>query len=402
MASGLPARWVLVCAVLAAAQGGSIAHAQRVERRGVAVIDLSTSPEGDKLARELNGVLSNHIDLQTVNFTWFRSLQGPFANEERPALETAQREKQAAEDFLVNQLDYRSTEAAADRGMQALQNVRPTPEVLGLYAELAFTSGQAALKLRKPNDAAVEFGLSFRLDPAKRPDPTRYEPDIVEAYALAAGKTSAPVKLEVKGAGTVWIDGVDRGAAPGTFDVVPGLHLVQLSGPERETRGRQVDVPQTPSVEIEAAPASDERKVERARIELAHANDAAARAGAMKKLAQLLGVGDAVLITKAADGSLEVQTWRDRAPGFSKPTAYREGKVDDVLAPLAPPRKPEPPKKPETPFVPVTPVEAPIYRKAWFKGTVAAGVIAVAATIIIIANQDRMLGFDQDIKPVGE
>lgn len=414
MASGLPARWVLVCAVLATAHAGSIAHAEPAEttavapgsvtraRRPVAVVDLSADPAAETVANDLNGLLTSHPDLQTVNYTFIRSLKGPFAEEERPALEAARREKQAAEDFLVNQLDYRSTEAAADRGVQALQNVRPSPEVLGLYAELAFTSGQAALKLRKPNDAAVEFGLSYRLDPGKRPDPTRYEPDIVEAYALAAGATAVPAKLEVKGSGTVWIDGVDRGEAPGTFDVTAGLHLVQLSGADRETRGRQVDVPQTQSIEIEAAPASDERKVERARIELAHANDPAARAGAMKRLAQLLGVGDAVLIRKAADGSLEVQTWRDRAPGFSKPTPYREGKLDDVLAPIAPPKPPEPPKKPEVPFVPVTPVEAPIYRKAWFQGTVAAGVLAVAATIIIIASQDRMITLMHDVKPEGE
>lgn len=395
MPSGLPASVVVVCAVLATA---TIAHA---DRRPVAVIDLSADAQGEELANVLYNELVNHEGLRPVNqATFIRSLKGPFADEERPSLELARSAKQEAQDLLV-QLDDRAAEAAAERGTQALLHVRPTPDVLGLYAELAFASGQAALRLRKPNDASLLFGLSFRLDPAKRPDPTRYEPEIVEAYALAAGKTAVPAKLEVRGTGTVWIDGIDRGTAPGAFDVSEGLHLVQLTGPERETRGQLVAVPQTTALEIEAAPASDERKVERGRIELARTKDAAARAGAVKKLAQLLGVGDAVLIEKAPDGTLMVQTWRDRAPGFSKVVPYKDGKAADLLRPLAPPKKPEPPRPPIVEPLPVVP-ETPLVRKRWFQGAVATGVLAVAATIVIFATQDRMIVVDGDLQEKSE
>jgi hypothetical protein len=417
MPSGFPVRVVLVCvlagAAIAQAAPGTPALPEtpaspptatapeaapptRPTRRPVAVIDLSGSPEGEAAANEILNELANHVALSAiVRAALIGSLKGPFADEERPALEAARRAKQEADDFLAD-LDYRAAETAAERGIAALQNVRPSPDVLGLYAELAFAVGQAELKLRKPNDASLAFGLSFRLDSGKRPDPTRYEPEFVEAYNLASTKTGAPVKLEVKGQGTAWIDGIDRGTAPGVFDLSPGLHLVQLSGPERETRGAQVDPTQTPSIEIPAAPASDERKVERARVALARTKDSAARAGAVKRLAQLLGVGDAVVIEKLPDGSLRAQTWRDRAPGFTAPVAFQEGKSLELLAPLAPPRKAEP-KKEEPIKLPPIVVEEPLYRKRWFQGAVATGVLAVAATVFLIASQDRMIGLDPDI-----
>jgi hypothetical protein len=418
MATGVPARVVLVCTACVAVAAGSLRAQPAPEpgqgaaseatpegavsppvrvRREVAVIDLATDEAAAALASRLNDLLVSHDELRPVNLTFIRSLRGPLADEEAPSLDRARRARQEADDFL-GQLDYRSGELAAERGMQALHNVRPTSEVLGLYADLVFAAGQAALRQRRPNDASLAFGLAHRLDPARRPDPTQFAPDIREAYQLATSKLLISTQLEVQGTGTVWIDGIDRGVAPGTFDVSSGLHLVQLSGPERETRGAQVDVPQVPAIEIEAAPLSDERKVERTRAELARARDATARAGAMKKLALLLGVGDAVLIDKASDGTLLVQTWRDRAPGFSAQVAHRgEANPAELLWPLAPPRAPAP--TPEE-IIPPPPriAEVPLYRKRWFQGAVATGILAVAATVFLVATHERFMGWDMDIK----
>ena len=426
MATGLPARWVLVCAVLATAPAPAVAQVPPVvpadrppvtsptavppttappsaqptiarvgERRRVAVIDL-TDGAAEELTNQLYVVLLNHPDLQPLaNVNAERALKGRIRDEEASYLAEAREAKREAEDALGN-IDYGRAEIAAERGMQELHNVRPAPEVLGLYAELAFAAGQAALKLRKPNDASLAVGLSHRLDPSKKPDPARYEPEIVEAYSLAHAKISVPATLEVKGKGTVWIDGVDRGP-PGTFEVSRGLHLVQLIGPERVTRGTRLDVPALPSIEIEWVPATEERKVERIRLELSRTRDAASRAGAVKRLAQLLGIGDAVLIEKSAEGVLRVQTWRDTQQGFSAFVEYRQGSPAELLHPLAPPRKIEPPPDEVRPFTPPL-VETPLYRKRWFQGAVATGVIAVAATIIVFATRDQMFSWDDDVK----
>jgi len=440
MAPGLPARVAIVCAVFvtagsarsalaqpppatpadrppvtsptatpptAAPPGPQPTIAQAGLRRRVAVIDLSTDAGAELLANELYQVLLNHPDLQPLNTPdLVKALKGPFVEEDNRRLQiaTARREREAADDFFVNQLDYRSSEQAAERGMQALHAVPFTSDVLGLYAELAFAWGQAALKQRKPNDASLAFGLSYRLDPGKRPDPARYEPDIVDAYQLAVTKIPVVTKLEVKGSGTVWIDGVDRGP-PGTFDVAQGLHVVQLSGPERDTRGRRIELPQTSMIEIDPAPISDDRKVSRARFEVAQTRDSAARAGAVKKLAQLLGVHDAVLIEKTDADKLRVQTWRE-SEGFSKWIEHDKEPAGDLLAPLAPPREAEPPKPPKGDGgtkLPPLPEKTPFYRKGWFYGSVAAVIVVGAVYGYIKATEPGTVDIgDGDIKPAEE
>jgi hypothetical protein len=434
MATGLPARVVILCAVVATAMGSALAQvpptlpadrppvtsptaappnaapgaqpgiAQATGRREVAVIDLSGGDEEQKLADALYNALVNHIDLRPLtNPNLVGALRGTLVDEEQRYIEEARQAKKATDDAL-GQLDHKDAELAANRGLEALHNVRPTSDVLGLYAELAFAAGQAALKQRKPNDASLAFGLSYRLDPAKRPDPARYEPDIIEAYQLAVTKLPVPAKLEVKGTGTVWIDGVDRGP-PGVLEVNQGRHLVQLVGPERETRGKQVTSPVDTVVEIDAAPATVERKVERMRLELARARDAAARAGAVKKLAQLLGVGDAVLIEKDATGVIRVQTWRDREPGFSAWVEHRQESPVDLLFPLAPPRQIEPPKGRDPEVRPFTPpiVDTPLLRKRWFQGAVVLGVLAAAVGIYAWASDTGTIDWQMgDVKPEGE
>src|SRR5690606_13884878 len=130
------------------------------------------------------------------------------------------------------------------------------------------------------------------------------------------------------------------------------------------------------------------RKVERLRLELAQTRDAAARAGAVKKLATLLGVGDAVLIEKSPDGTLRVQTWRNNQSGFSAWVEHREEAPGELLVPLAPPRKIEPPRPPEVePLKPVV-VEKPFYRKPWFYGSVTLGIVAAAISIYVYASVD--------------
>jgi len=423
MATGVPARVVLVCAVLWTAAGRAVAQVPpelpadrppitsptatppkaapagqptiKAQRRNVAVIDLADGAAED-LTSQLYGVLLNHVDLQPLgNINVERALKGKFIDEERDYLEAAKVARAEADTALINQ-EYPLAESAATRGMRELHNVKPSPDVLGLYAELAFNAGQAALRQRRPNDASLLFGLSYRLDSGKKPDPARYEPDIVDAYSLATTKIPVPAKLDVKGSGTVWIDGIDRGL-PGTFDVSHGKHLVQLTGPERETRGKQVDVPAVPAVEIDAAPVTLERKVERLRVELAQTRDAAARAGALKKLATLLGIGDAVLIEKTETGALRVQTWRDR-DGFSKLVEPKPEAPGDLLHSLAPPRVvEEPAPKEEVPIIPVVP-EIKWYRKRWVQVVGAVGLVVAAGVIYGIASQDRMILIDPDTK----
>lgn len=388
MAPGLVARVALVCAVV------TIARTSDAARRPVAVIDLSGTEPATQLANDFYKALLNHDDLQPLGSPeLIAALQGAFNDEDASHLAAARRRKAETEEYLA-QLDDHNAARAARLGMEELAFVHPTPEMLGLYADLAFAYGQAQLGLRKPNDASLAFQLAQRLDPARRPDPTRYLPHVVEAYHAAANKPSVPAKLEVRGDGRVWIDGMELGPADKTFDTSEGLHLVQLTGAARETRGEQVIVPHAGPVAIAPAPATEALKVRRARIALARARDASERASAMKRIAKLLGVGDAVLIAKV-DGKLTVQTWRDREPGFSARIGYDGQPPIAFLVPLAPPKLEDLRPEPE-PVLPPIVVEKRWYQKNWVRASIATGVIAGVVSAILYARRDREVGLDPD------
>lgn len=396
MAPGLVARVALVCAVVAIAPPAAAA------RRPVAVIDLTASQPARQLATELYRALLTHSELVPIGIPSFiDALQGEFGDEDARYLATAHRAKLEADEALA-QLDDANAARQARRGMDELAFVRPTPEMLGLYADLAFSYGQAQIGLRKPNEASLAFQLAHRLDPQRRPDPTRYQPSIVQAFEAATLKPVIPAKLEVRGDGRVWIDGVELGPANRFFDTAEGWHLVQLTGPERETRGEQVAVPHTTPLAVAPAPATEELKVRRARIVLSRARDPAERASAMKALATLLGVGDAVLIANDAAGAITVQTWRNREPGFSRVVVYHEQVPIDLLAPLAPMRTAvEPPRDIVLPPRPLV-VEKPWYQKNWVRASIAGGVVAGVVAAILYAQRDQMVTFDGDIGQVAK
>jgi hypothetical protein len=389
MAPGLVARVALVCAVIAIAQP---AHAQR---RPVAVVDLTAEGPATQLATDLYGALLNHHALSPLGIPSFNAaLQGTFEDEDAPHLQAARRAKDQSEDYLA-QLDDNNAAKAARAGMAELAFVQPTPEMLGLYAELAFAYGQALIGLRKPNDASLAFQLAHRLDPSRRPDPTRFQPNVVQAYQAASNKPAVVAKLDVKGDGRVWIDGVELGPTGKPFETSEGMHLVQLTGPNRETRGEQVVIQQAGAVQIAPAPVTKELEIRRARIVLSRARDASERASAMKRLAKLLGVGDAVLIARV-DGRLTVQTWRDREPGFSARVVHEKQEPIELLVPLAPAKpdvKPEP-----VPDPPPLVVETPWYQKNWVRASIAGGVVAGIVGAIIYARRDQMVGIYPDIQ----
>jgi hypothetical protein len=392
MASGFPAR-VAVVAICAMA---GHAHA---DRRPVAVVSLTADPDATELANQLYPTLVNHPDLQPLLET--AALKGTFLDEDAENLGRARRARADADSALgLAQPAFSSAATAAQIGTNALAMVTPSAEMLQIYADLMFDMGQAQLGEGKPIEASRSFALARRLDPNRRPDPAKYVQEIVDAYEATANKPVAQSQLTIKGEGSAWIDGKLVGDAPHGEPVEDGLHLVQLTGPDRETRGEQVLVPAIADVTVAPAPATEELKIKRARLELSHAKDPMTRASAVKRLAKLLGVADAVIISKSSAGALLVQTWQDREPGFSAIREHTNEKPLDLLTPLAPPRKIEPPKVVEPPFTPPPIViEKPWCRKTWVQASAATGIVAIIVTAVMIARADRMTTFSTDIKP---
>jgi hypothetical protein len=144
--------------------------------------------------------------------------------------------------------------------------------------------------------------------------------------------------IRVNGVGRVWIDGEEKGSAPGEFKASIGRHVVWLTGPQREPRGKEVDVTaERPGVAaILDIPLTRPQRVIRLRMQVSTAPDAAARAIAMKQLAEFVNVHDAVLLSSEG-GAIVWQTWRDRAPGFSAPQELGRDNPLEILKQLAPP-----------------------------------------------------------------
>ena len=392
MAPGWAAPLAAVCIVLA-----TVAPARADERRKVAVIDLSADPEAKSLRDALYGALIDHwalrpLDTEALN----AALQGDFIDEDRDGLAAAQSARANAEDAL-GRFDFQAVAADAREGERALVAISPAAAAAAC-GDLSFDVGIAELQLHHANDASLAFAFAHRLDPARKPDPVRYPPDILQAYEAAAAIHAAQVKLDVRGTGRVWIDGIERGTGPTVVEVAAGFHLVQIAAPDRVTTGQIVQVDHDQTLELATSPASEELQVARARKMLAQLpDDAIARAGAMKQLADLLHVHDAVLIWKRpSDGKLLVQTWRDRAPGFSALREHDRELPGDVLAPLSPPKPPEAPRIATIPFTPPAhrEDEPAWYQKRWIQATAAGTVVLGVLGAVLWARESHMLGFN--------
>ncbi|HTR51345.1 MAG TPA: hypothetical protein VMJ10_11605 [Kofleriaceae bacterium] len=362
----------------------------------VAIIDLTADSDSKGLHDAVYKALLDHWALSPMRTEAFNAaLQGDFLDEDSAPLGDAAKRRAEADDKLAR-FDFQAARAAASEGLDTLVVATPSAATAAA-ADLAFLAGVAELELRHGKDAAAFFAYAHRLSPAYAVDPIRYLPEIVQAYKQAASAPVETVKLSIQGFGHAWIDGLDRGAAPGTFDVAAGWHLVQLAGPELETAGKVVAIDRAQTLPIGAASASDERRVQRARRALAQLpDDAVARAGAMNQLADLLKVHDAVLIWKRKeDGKLLVQTWRDRAPGFSTLREHDKEPASELLAPLAPPAPPEPPPVvvPPPPPPAAHEDEPAWYRRRWVQATVAGGVVVGIVGAILYARRTMSVEF---------
>ena len=197
------------------------------------------------------------------------------------------------------------------------------------------------------------------------------------------------------------------GLAPGTFPTSEGEHVVWRTGIDRETRGLRVAVvaARTALTEIPDIEAPRRTKVQRARQLLARAPDPSARSAAMQRLADLVGVKDAVLLSMT-NGRVIIQTWHDgpgeQLRGFSALRERGTSKVDDLLTPLAPTKTPI--ERPEVPIkIPVV-IEKNWYERRPVQLGVAVGIAAAIVGSILWATRDpgsQRWGTDIQGEPTG-
>jgi hypothetical protein len=340
MTTGLPAR-VAICAAILTAQArpvraeiprpkvppphALVAPAEPVvaspERRQVAVIDLSEDEQVGTLSGALYETIFASDTMMVLNKRGLDTyLTGPLYDEDHLAIENAKSARTTAMTDL-DEADSAGAAAAAKNGQEYLAKVTPSNEVQMLYADLSFLSGLAALDQGRAQDANLALALTHRLDPGRQLSDAQWPPNTVAAYKRAVESKPQLVKIEVAldpsgqggthGNGRVWIDFVDRGPL-GSFDGIEvGDHVITIVGPTIVTDGAPQRIAGPTTVRLKPADATPETQVSRARLALSRAqaqHDDAARASAIKQLATLLGVGDAVMISKRPDGTLQWET----------------------------------------------------------------------------------------------
>jgi hypothetical protein len=399
MAPRLAVRSAMLCIVMLGVWIAKSAPAE-AGRRPVAVIALSDDAEAEAYANLIGTTLVHHDTLAPLEQgSMIGALVGEFLDENREQIASAEAARARAEAALASFV-FPVAISSAQVGHESLHTVVPSTHAIGLYADLALALAKATLGENKQAEAARFFGLVHQLTPGRRLDPALHLPEVVAAFEAARPGRGRTGKLVIKGSGRVWIDGKDWGVTARPMDLPEGLHVVWLTGFERETVGKQVYVEAGKDnvVDLGDAPAPQRLMVQRARILLRNAADPTARAAAIRRLAGLLAVHDAVLITMAG-GKLIVQTWHDRDEGELKAgfSAHRlaEGeKPLDLLKPLAPPvplvlGPPRPPPGTERPW----------YQRRGVQASIAVGVVSaiVGSVVLVRSLDDGQVGLGRDL-----
>ena len=399
MARRLEARSAILCILMLGVWMTASAPAEAA-RRPVAVIALSDDAEAESYANLIGTTLVHHDTLAPLEpGSMIGALVGEFLDESRDKLASAEGTRVRAEAALSSFV-FPVAISTAQVGHESLHTVEPRTHSISLYADLALILAMAKLGQGQQTDAAWYFGLVHQLTPGRRLDPALHLPTVVGAFEAARTGRGRTGTLVLKGSGRVFIDGKDRGFTTKSFALPDGLHVVWLSGFERETVGKQVYVQADKETVLDLgdAPAPLRLKVQRARVQLSNAPDPAARAVAMRRLAELLSVHDAVVITKS-NGKLIVQTWHDKPEGELQAgfSAHRlaDGETPiEILRTLAPPERSDigPPPPPPLP-------ERPWYRRRGVQASIAAGVLGVVIGSVMLARSldDGQVGLGRDV-----
>ncbi len=380
----------------------------RADARPIAVIELSDTEPGRDLARNIAREIDKRDDLRSFDPVLAPALIDKGDDKEATQVTDARKYKQAAEDDLSS---YKFPDAAskASEGQKKLHYATPTPAVATLYAELSFVLGAARLGERKSIEAQGQFRLAHAVDPAFKPDAIRYLPEVVEAYEAAIKAKVPPGQIGVTGTGKIFVDGrevAELYESSQRVDTTAGPHVVWLIAADREPRGDQKIVEPNRKTEfaIEVAKFGPNRKLQQLKSGLKQAPDPAARASAMQALATEIKVGDAILIN-AVNGKLIIQTWRDRAPGFSALREYKDTDTPaDIVDPLGRPKKVviAPPKRIcpqgfELVGAACVKKKGPIDERAWWKrpryriAGITAAAVVIGVVIYGFSTWDRHL-----------
>ncbi|TNE84532.1 MAG: PEGA domain-containing protein [Deltaproteobacteria bacterium] len=134
--------------------------------------------------------------------------------------------QQAEPDFAIPVLE------SAVKELAAAQPYTPTQKE---YWEALVYLGASQNMVGDQAGTMQNFSAAAGINPERRPSPRQFPPDIIETYeGLAGGMQDRVSALNITAKSKdsqVWVDGVPRGKAPLTVEVLPGEHHVLVRTP---------------------------------------------------------------------------------------------------------------------------------------------------------------------------
>ena len=137
--------------------------------------------------------------------------------------------------LLYEDLDIPGAIEKAEQALEKLELGAASLEDLTLFVNILHLLGTCYTFNGDLNESSSSFLRAYLINPALKPDPTVYPPDICDVYeavgadASQVGTGSISVDSEPKGA-SVYLDGMPMGVAPVTIDnIVIGKHIIRLS-----------------------------------------------------------------------------------------------------------------------------------------------------------------------------
>lgn len=363
----------------------------------VAIVDLAGTAASNQLATLFAEVLFEHPRLTAISDTAVAAaLLTPLEPQRERHLVAAQQALTQAETALA-QFDLRAAIAHGQAGITGLAQGGPSEAATQALAELAFVIGRAELTAKNSSEAQRWFALCARVAPRFAPEPARYVSSVLSAYAAAQREGEVRIPLTIDAQGEVTLDGAGLGYAPLTTTVAPGRHAVYVEALDYAPTMQIVNVeaPRS-SVALRGRPLNTNEMLAALRRRLAQAPDAAIRGATMSMIAARVGVRAAIIIaptispTNGSD-ALDVYTWRNAAPGFSKPTAATLAQPRTIVDQLAPPPAPGlPPVAPPLPAVSPTPTtpQRPWYQLRWVQASIVSSIVLGAITTAMILGSE--------------
>lgn len=175
-----------------------------------------------------------------------------------------------------------------------------------LERQLSATSGDNAAAARWL-DTAIAFDPETELDPVAFPDEERTA--FARRRRIVKHQVAATLTVSsLPSAAAVWVDGVERCAAPCSVTLIAGRHFVRVAAPAHAPKGAELSLNEGVTTEhrVALSPAYEGTRLEAVAVMMHDANRQSEAASALEPMAHFLEVDHVIALAPESSGNVRV------------------------------------------------------------------------------------------------